>query len=90
MLRKKSSLLLRVRGLRRCFTAAKLNLPETTFPMHPNPAAIEPSLQHRLAREHYAWQVRRHRFRMPVCSDVAVCVLVAGAGADVGGALHPA
>lgn len=49
-----------------------LNLPKTSFPMHPNPALTEPPLLRRLSREHYKWQVCQHRSnrRLRTCCNV--------------------
>lgn len=45
-----------------------LNLPQTSFPMHPNPALTEPPLLRRLSREHYEWQACQHRSNHQPCT----------------------
>ena len=66
-----------------------LNLPKTTFPMHPNPALTEPPLLRRLSREHYEWQACQHRsnHQPRTCRHMRV-LLLPGDGARGGGAIR--
>jgi hypothetical protein len=65
-----------------------LNLPKTTFPMHPNPALTEPPLLRRLSREHYEWQACQHRWNHQPRTCRHMRVLLPGDGARGGDAIR--
>ena len=70
-------------------TKSSLNLPKTSFPMHPNPALTEPPLLRRLSREHYERQACQHsNHRSRTCYHMPP--LLTGDGTRGGDAICPA